>query len=156
MGFWKGSIYPFQFLLNPSHYISRPGVPSNSYCCRDQVTSTLCPTLVTWSSVTQKKPFWEICLTWWIKLTPRDQSKMNCPSPYVDFIKNRRSVRNYHQKAISLDVIDSILETARWAPSAHNSQPWRFFILIKKSVRQNLIKEMARCFYQDLVNDGVT
>jgi F420 biosynthesis protein FbiB-like protein len=81
---------------------------------------------------------------------------MNDTSPYVDFIKNRRSVRNYHQKAISLDLIDSILETARWAPSAHNSQPWRFFVLTKESVRENLIKKMARRFYHDLVKDGVT
>ena len=83
-------------------------------------------------------------------------NKMNYANHCVDYIKNRRSVRNYHQKEISLDLVDRVLETARWAPSAHNAQPWRFFILVDKCVRENLITKMAQCFYQDLLNDGVT
>ena len=80
---------------------------------------------------------------------------MNLMNSYVDFIKNRRSIRHYLEKEVSLDLIDIILETARWAPSAHNSQPWRFFVIRKKGIKKRLIAEMAGRFYQDLINDGV-
>lgn len=38
----------------------------------------------------------------------------------------RWSPRSFTGKAISQDHLSTILEAARWAPSANNSQPWRF------------------------------
>lgn len=38
----------------------------------------------------------------------------------------RWSPRAFNDEAISEDTLRSFLEAARWAPSAYNSQPWRF------------------------------
>jgi nitroreductase len=39
---------------------------------------------------------------------------------------NRWSTRAYADVAISEEELKTILEAARWAPSAYNAQPWRF------------------------------
>lgn len=40
----------------------------------------------------------------------------------------RWSPRSYLDKAISDETLYTILEAARWAPSASNEQPWRFIV----------------------------
>lgn len=44
-------------------------------------------------------------------------------------INNRKTIRSYLKKNISNDDIHKIIEAAVIAPSAHNRQPWRFYIL---------------------------
>jgi F420 biosynthesis protein FbiB-like protein len=53
-------------------------------------------------------------------------------------------------------VIERILTTAIYAPSAHNRQPWRFVIVHDKTVRARLASDMAQDFERDLRRDGVT
>ncbi len=49
--------------------------------------------------------------------------------PVNEVIANRRSPRSFdEQVAISDTDLIGILEAARWAPSAFNGQPWRFFV----------------------------
>jgi len=59
----------------------------------------------------------------------------------IEAIKSRRSIREYRPDPVPDDIISELLECARLAPSAHNSQPWRFIILknvtIKKKLRQH-------------------
>ena len=74
---------------------------------------------------------------------------------YLNFLKSRRSVRKYLPKDPPLELIDCLVETALWAPSAHNAQPWRFFIIREKGIKQKLAREMARRYQQDLERDGV-
>ena len=46
-----------------------------------------------------------------------------------DVIAERRSPRSLDESAeISRDDLIGILEAARWAPSAFNGQPWRYFV----------------------------
>ncbi len=47
----------------------------------------------------------------------------------LDIIKSRRSVRRFQDKPIPPDVIQDLLEAARWAPSGSNSQPWAFLVI---------------------------
>ncbi|MFX1556075.1 MAG: nitroreductase family protein, partial [Promethearchaeota archaeon] len=42
------------------------------------------------------------------------------PEILLDFLKSRRSIRNYQDKTISEKEINMILEAGRWAPSASN------------------------------------
>ena len=49
-----------------------------------------------------------------------------------DVVKGRRSIRKFKQNGISRKVIYEILETARWAPSWGNTQPWEFYVLTGK------------------------
>ena len=44
-------------------------------------------------------------------------------------IRSRRSIRKFKQDPVPKDVIDELLESARMAPSASNSQPWRFMVV---------------------------
>jgi nitroreductase len=39
-------------------------------------------------------------------------------------IRDRRSIRAFHDRPVSKETLVSLLETSRWAPSAVNNQPW--------------------------------
>jgi F420 biosynthesis protein FbiB-like protein len=50
-------------------------------------------------------------------------------------------------------VIENILTTATFAPSAHNRQPWRFCVLTDNFVKTKLADAMAIEFERDLAQD---
>jgi nitroreductase len=56
----------------------------------------------------------------------------------LEAIKTRRSIRKYKKDLIPQEKIEKILEAGRWAPSANNSQPWRFIILTDSKLREEL------------------
>src|SRR3990170_4490271 len=76
-------------------------------------------------------------------------------SNVTDAIKNRRSIRKLASKTVPKKILGEILEAARWAPSAHNAQPWRFIILTEKSSKKNFAKAMAKAWLTDLTIDRV-
>jgi len=78
------------------------------------------------------------------------------PMRYVlDLMKKRRSIRKYSPRKVADDVLREVLEAARWAPSAHNAQPWRFIILIADNMKQELAEAMADAWKVDMIKDGV-
>jgi nitroreductase len=56
----------------------------------------------------------------------------------LEVIKTRRSIRKYTPDSITEQEIDKILEAGRWAPSADNSQPWKFIVLRDPERRKKL------------------
>ena len=48
---------------------------------------------------------------------------------HLDFIKNRKTVRLLADTEVDLKIIKEIIEAAKYAPSMHNIQPWRFIVL---------------------------
>jgi coenzyme F420-0:L-glutamate ligase/coenzyme F420-1:gamma-L-glutamate ligase len=52
-------------------------------------------------------------------------------------------------------VIENILATAAFAPSAHNRQPWRFAVVTDLSVKEKLANAMAIEFAHDLKKDNL-
>ena len=56
-------------------------------------------------------------------------------------IARRKSCRSYLPKEVSIEDIYTILESARWAPSGKNGQPWRFIIVKNKEIK----KKIADC-----------
>ena len=46
-----------------------------------------------------------------------------------EICRERRSVRNFKPDLIPKDVLDRIMTSACWAPSAMNRQPWKFYVL---------------------------
>jgi len=50
----------------------------------------------------------------------------------IDSIKNRHSTVLFSSTSVEKKKLDLLFEAARWAPSAHNEQPWRFIIGIKE------------------------
>ncbi|MEM2897025.1 MAG: nitroreductase family protein [Candidatus Bathyarchaeia archaeon] len=55
-------------------------------------------------------------------------------------IKKRRSIRNYKPDPIPDEFIEKVIDAARWAPSAHNAQPWEFIIIKDKELLRRLSK----------------
>lgn len=55
-------------------------------------------------------------------------------------IKKRRSVRSYQDKEILEDTLNDILNSVRLAPSASNSQDWKFIVVKDKETRKRLVK----------------
>ncbi len=51
--------------------------------------------------------------------------------PVHTLIQNRWSPRAYSEKPIPAEVLRSLFEAARWAPSSNNEQPWAFIVATK-------------------------
>jgi coenzyme F420-0:L-glutamate ligase/coenzyme F420-1:gamma-L-glutamate ligase len=73
----------------------------------------------------------------------------------MNSIKERRSIRNYSSRKVSTDILRQVLEAARWAPSAHNAQPWRFIVLTDASLKRELSEAMADVWVADMIKDGI-
>ncbi len=54
-------------------------------------------------------------------------------------IKNRYSVRAYQDRAVAPEVLQTVIEAARLAPSARNMQDWRFVVVQDAARRQQLM-----------------
>src|SRR3989304_1425224 len=72
----------------------------------------------------------------------------------MDLIKKRRSIRKYSARKVESNILREVLEAARWAPSAHNAQPWRFIVLIDKALKQDFAEAMANVWTADMIKDG--
>ena len=48
---------------------------------------------------------------------------------FKDLVQIRYSCRNYSPIAIDRSIIEQLLETAHFAPSATNAQPWKVFVI---------------------------
>ena len=51
----------------------------------------------------------------------------------LQLIKGRRSIRKYKSERVEIEKIEKLVEAASWAPSAGNSQPWKFVIIIDEN-----------------------
>jgi F420 biosynthesis protein FbiB-like protein len=49
----------------------------------------------------------------------------------------------------------AVLDAARWAPSPHNAEPWRFVVLREPEPKERLAVAMGRRWQTDLAADGV-
>jgi coenzyme F420-0:L-glutamate ligase/coenzyme F420-1:gamma-L-glutamate ligase len=70
-------------------------------------------------------------------------------------IQSRRSIRRYQDRPVPEDTLRRLLEAARWAPSAHNRQPWRFAVIVDPARRVSLARAMGERFRADLAADGL-
>ncbi len=57
-----------------------------------------------------------------------------------DAIFGRRSIRKYQPKDVEDEKIREILEAAIWAPSAGNTQTWRFYVVKNPEIREKLMR----------------
>ena len=59
-----------------------------------------------------------------------------------DLIRNRWSPRAFAEKAVTPEVLRSLFEAARWAPSSNNEQPWVYLVATKDDP-ENLAKMLG-------------
>lgn len=58
----------------------------------------------------------------------------------LELIKARRSIRKFTDRPIEPELLEQVLEAARWAPSGSNSQRWEFILVTDKSVIDSVRK----------------
>ena len=58
----------------------------------------------------------------------------------LDLIRHRRSIRRYLDKPVEREKIMLCLEAARLAPSACNSQPWKFIVVDDRELKDRLCR----------------
>ena len=78
------------------------------------------------------------------------------PVDILSLIRARRSIRRFESRPIDPSLVDTLLEAAIWAPSAHNRQPWRFVVIADEAQRRLLADRMAEQLSTELRADGVS
>ncbi len=68
-------------------------------------------------------------------------------------LRNRRSVRTYQDHPVERALLEQMLEAARWAPSPHGRQPWRFAVLTQQEPKQRLAEQMGETWRANLQMD---
>ena len=64
----------------------------------------------------------------------------------TDCIKTRRSIRNYKEEQIPQDVINEVIEIARFAPSWKNGQIARFYVVQSPDLKKKIAEECMMGF----------
>ena len=72
----------------------------------------------------------------------------------LDTIHGRRSVRRYLQKDVPDEAVEVVLEAARWVPSPHGRQPWRFAVVRREETKERLADAMGEEWRANLEMDG--
>lgn len=55
-------------------------------------------------------------------------------------IETRRSIRDYEDRPVPDETLHRILESARLAPSGHNTQPWRFIVVRSLGTKEKICR----------------
>jgi nitroreductase len=63
----------------------------------------------------------------------------------MEAIANRRSVRQFKSDPVPDSVLETLVEAARWAPSADNAQPWTFVVVREQGTKEAIAET---CFKQ--------
>lgn len=63
---------------------------------------------------------------------------------FSELLNKRRSVRDYEDRPVSLDLIKKIIRDSCFAPSSGDGQPWRFIVINNKEWIKNLSDESKR------------
>lgn len=73
----------------------------------------------------------------------------------IKTIYERRAVRKYHAKQVPVNLIETVIDAGRMAPSAMNKQPWKFYVFTDKETIQSLSKEIKKAAARDIIKKGV-
>ena len=71
-----------------------------------------------------------------------------------ELVAGRRSIRRYESEPLPAETVERLIEAARWAPSAHNRQPWRFALLDAPAWKERLARAMGARLRSDRLADG--
>jgi len=69
----------------------------------------------------------------------------------IETIKTRRSIRRFKPTTIPDRLIHSVIDSARHAPSAGDTQPWEFIVVKDKNVKERLAQTHA---WSDFVTEA--
>jgi nitroreductase len=58
----------------------------------------------------------------------------------IAFLRTLRAVRTFRPDPVSQDVVDDILDVARWSGSASNRQPWEMIVVRERETLRSLAR----------------
>ena len=73
----------------------------------------------------------------------------------LELIKTRRSTRKFQERAVEKELLDTIIEAGRHAPSGGNSQTTHFFVITNRAVLAELAALVKNEFSQMEVTPGM-
>lgn len=83
------------------------------------------------------------------EISPDEQGKR--ANDFLELLNRRRTVREYSDRAVPIELIEQAIATAGTAPSGANMQPWRFVVVkdpdIKKQIREAAEKEEHESYH---------
>jgi nitroreductase len=71
-------------------------------------------------------------------------------SPVFSAILERRSVRKYTSEPLTKEEIEKIIKAGQFAPSAKNTQPWRFIVITNRELIAELSRDVRKVMRQIL------
>ena len=83
-----------------------------------------------------------------------DPLEIASPTVLTAWMRERRSIRRYRPEPLPRGLIERLVDGARFAPSAHNRQPWRFAVLEQADRKERLAKAMGARLRVDRLADG--
>jgi nitroreductase len=63
---------------------------------------------------------------------------------FKELYTNRRSIRNYHDRPVSTEILKDIVRESTLAPSSGNNQPWKFVIVNNKEMMKRISDESKK------------
>ena len=60
----------------------------------------------------------------------------------LEAIRTRRAIRRFKKETVPAELIEKLLEAARWSPSSVNCQPWEFVVITDDETKA----KMSRAF----------
>jgi nitroreductase len=69
---------------------------------------------------------------------------------FSELLKKRRSIRDYEDRELPLDLVREIISDACLAPSSGDGQPWRFIIVTNRGLIKRLSDECKKNLVDDL------
>ncbi len=84
------------------------------------------------------------------KKLPREE-QFNRGDAFLEMLTRRRTVRDYSDREVPIELIEKAIATAGTAPSGANLQPWRFVVVkdaeIKRQIREAAEKEEHESYH---------
>jgi len=77
-----------------------------------------------------------------------------CYAMVLNAIRARRSTRRYTDQPVDRALIETVLEVATHAPSAHNRLPWRFAVVTSPEAKVRLASALGERWRADRLADG--
>jgi nitroreductase len=62
----------------------------------------------------------------------------------IELIKTRRSIRSYLDKPVPREILEEIIECARFAPTALGRQPWHFTVVADRPFIKEMVEEIKK------------
>jgi nitroreductase len=72
---------------------------------------------------------------------------------FQTLLKNRRSIRDFQNKEVTLTILKEIIQDTCLAPTASNAQPCRFIIIQNRDMIKKLSDESKRSLLDDLIRN---